>query len=225
MSIPFDEEPWEAQVNSMLAGLPEIEPPAGFIDSALDHRPLHAGRILVGLLSISLAAVLASIATGAVGRTQITPRLDDLALRHNSAVQAGVLGGSQVDVDYPVEMPVDMPDGFQRTRNLAAEDIRQAVYGRGDESVSVFVQEGTVQWDGLPSDGLTRIDGLTAWVDDARLLTVVEASNSVVTIVGLPADEVAEVLDGVPRTGPTVGQRAQDTVNAITRQLGFPDLG
>lgn len=220
----FTEEPWEADIGAMLGGLPQVEPPNGFFDAALDHRPLHAGRLLGGLMAASVVAVVLSVATGAVGRSRIAPAIDELADRHSVAVQAGVFGSGHSDVGYRIETPVAMPDGFERTRNIAVEDLRQAIYAKGDESVSVFVQGGRLNWSALPSDGLTEIDGRKAWVDPSKLVTIVEASEDVVTIVGLPAEDVGEVLAEVPRTGPSVGQRTRNLVEAITEQLGYPHL-
>ncbi len=224
-SAQFDEEPWEAQIGSMLAGLPDVEPPTGFIDSALDHRPLYSGRTFAALMAVSVVAMVGSVATGVLGRAEVTPSVDDLASRHTTTVQAGVFGTSETDVDYRIETSVDMPDGFERTRNIAAEDLRQALYARGDESVSVFVQEGRVQWESLPEAGLTEVDGMTAWFDEARRITVVEASDNVVTIVGLPIEEAALVLETVPDREVSPLDRVQDAVNAITSQLGYPSLG
>lgn len=223
-SAPFEEEPWEAQIGSMLAGLPDVDPPTGFFDAALDHRPMYAGRVFTGLMAVTVVALVASISTGILGRTEITPSVDDLASRHSSTVQAGVFGTSETDVDYRIETSVSMPDGFERTRNIAAEDLRQAVYARGDESVSVFVQEGRVQWEALPEAGLTEVDGMTAWFDQTRRITVVEASDNVVTIVGLSIDEAAMVLESVPNGERSPMERVHDAINAITSQLGYPSL-
>lgn len=224
-AIPSEEEPWEREIGALLGRLPPVDPPAGFIDSALDHRPLHAGRILVGLLALSVVALLASVATDAAGRTRVAPQIDQLAQRHDNLVRAGVIGSLSVEAEDPVETGVDMPEGFERTYDLEAEDIRQALYARDDQAVSVFVQSGRVRWDSLPPGGMTEIDGVTAWVDEERRVTVVEASNRMVTIVGLSGDQVGQVLDTVPRSDPTLLERAHRTVNAITDQLGYPDLG
>lgn len=218
-----EEEPWEADIGAMLHGLPMIDPPVGFIDSALDHRPKYAGRSVAMLCVLSLLAVGAAILTGAAGRTTVTPQIDELANRHTT-VQAGILGQTSGEVDYRIDTPVEMPDGFERTRNLAAEDIRQAFYASGETSVSVFVQDGPVRWDALPQDGMTEVDGLQAWVDDARKIVVVEASNNTVTIVGLPVGAVGEVLETVPRTEPSLVDRTQDLVESLVGQFGYPRL-
>ncbi len=225
MTGTFDEEPWEAEIGSLLAALPMVDPPAGFIESALDHRPLHAGRILTGLVAASLAAVVAVVATGAVGRSEVAIQIDDLTRRHETAVRAGVLSAPVGEVEYRVETPVELPPGYQRTRNLAVEDLRQALYARGDDSVSVFVQAGTLSWESLPPEGIRAIEGHRAWVDPERRVTVIETSEEIVTIVGLPSDELAEVLAGLPSAEPSFWQRLDDTVDAIVGQLGYPSTG
>lgn len=218
-----EEEPWEAEIGAMLGGLPMIEPPAGFIDAALDHRPKFAARTVAGLGMLSVIALVATVLTGAAGRTTVTPQIEELARRHTT-VQAGILGQTAGEVDYRIDTPVELPEGFERTKNLAAEDIRQAFYARGDTAVSVFVQDGQVQWDALPSGGLTEVDGLRAWVDEDRKIVVIETANNTVTIVGLPAEEVAKALQTVPRTEPSLADRTRGIVESIVGQLGYPGL-
>lgn len=222
MSEFIEEEPWEHQIGSMLGAMPMVDPPAGFIDSAIDHRPLHAGRTILALLALSLLAFSVSVATDAAGRSRVTPDFDELAQRH-TAVRAGVFPEG-LEVDYRVDTPVAMPEGFERTGNLAAEDVRQAVYANGNTAVSVFVQDGRPRWDSLAADGRREIDGLDVWFSPTLEVAVIEASNQTVTIVGLPESELADVLGAVPRGGSGVMDRIQRTVNSITEQLGYPDL-
>ncbi|MEM9132884.1 MAG: hypothetical protein AAF962_06000 [Actinomycetota bacterium] len=59
------DEPWEHEVAAALRGMPEIEPPVGFIDRAVDHRPLHAGRMAAALAAVALVALGASLSVGA----------------------------------------------------------------------------------------------------------------------------------------------------------------
>lgn len=221
MTSISEEEPWEADIGAMLGGLPMVDPPNGFIDAALDHRPKYAGRSVLALCVLSMVGVFAAVLTGAAGRTTVVPQVEELAQRHTT-VQAGILGPSTGEVDYRIDTPVEMPDGFERTRNLAAEDIQQAFYAGGDTSVSVFVQDGPVRWDALSADGMTEVDGLRAWVDDTRQIVVVEASNNTVTIVGLPLNDVGQVLQTVPRAEPSWFDRAQELVDSMVGQLGFP---
>ena len=63
-AVGLPEEPWEADVGALLGALPPVDPPEGFIASALDHRPLYAGRIVVGLLGgFAAMVVLAFVVT------------------------------------------------------------------------------------------------------------------------------------------------------------------
>jgi chemotaxis signal transduction protein len=71
---------------------------------------------------------------------------------------------------------------------------------------------------------LTEVDGLRAWVDDSRKIVVVEASNNTVTIVGLPADGVSQVLSTVPRSEESWFDKTQELVESVVGQLGFPRL-
>ena len=225
MSAGPDEEQWEVEIGKLLGALPPVDPPPGFIDAALDHRPLYAGRVLTGLLALSLIAMTAVIATDAAGRGRITPQIDELARQHEVVVRAGLLGSLTGEVDYAVETPVDMPAGFQRTHNLEAEDVRQAVYARGDEAVSVFVQDGLVSWDSLPAGNRIEIEGFAAWHDETRQTTLVQTSSETVLIIGMSNADVAEVLATIPRRAPTVLERLHRTINSITGQLGYPDVG
>ena len=222
--VDMNEEPWEDDIGALLRGMPEVEPPSGFFDAALDHRPLYSGRLMAGLVVLSAIAVTLAVATGAVGKSRVSPEIDELASRHSVGVEAGVFGIGDTIVDERIPTPVEMPEGFERSRNIAAKDLGQAIYSRGDEAVSVFVQEGQVNWDSLSSDGRMEIDGLQVWVDPNRAITVVGTTDDVVTIVGLPAEDLETVLAEVPRTGPTLGQRIHDLVAAITEQLGYPDV-
>ncbi len=61
------DEPWEQEVAGLLGRLPPVEPPAGFLARAVDHRPLHAGRTVV------LLAALAAAGLGVTVAVQPTP--------------------------------------------------------------------------------------------------------------------------------------------------------
>lgn len=83
----FPDEPWEAEISSLLSGLGPIEPPPGFIDRAIDHRPLFAGRSLVGLLIAAAVSFGATFALGAFGEPRLVPDLSTLTA--GAAIQSG----------------------------------------------------------------------------------------------------------------------------------------
>jgi len=108
----FPDEPWEADISSLLSGLGPIDPPPGFIDQAIDHRPLFAGRSVVGLLASAAVVFGATFALGAFGQPRLVPDLSTLtagaAVQNSSSAsvfrQPGVLeldelpGGERIDL-------------------------------------------------------------------------------------------------------------------------------
>lgn len=109
----FPDEPWEAEISKMLSGLGSVEPPPGFIDQAIDHRPLFAGRALVGLLAAAAVVFGATFALGAFGQPRLVPELSTLtagaSVQNSSSAsifrQPGVVeldelpGGERIDLN------------------------------------------------------------------------------------------------------------------------------
>lgn len=214
------EEPWEADIGTLLQQLPPVDPPAGFIDAAIDHRPLHAGRILAAMMVLTVSVIGLVAATGVLERAGVVPPIDDLVVRHDLAARAGFSADGEA-----AESPVALPDGFRPEGSVAVEDLRQAVYARGDESVSVFVQEGRVNWSGLPDGGLTEIGDLPAWVDRGRRIAVIETAGSTVTVVGLDPEELTSAVEGVPRSSGGLGGRFGDLAEAVVETFGYAPVG
>lgn len=214
------EEPWEADVGALLQQLPPVDPPAGFIEGAIDHRPLHAGRILTAMVAVTVAVIGLVAATGVIERAGVVPPIDDLVVRHDLAARAGFSAD-----DVTAESPVALPDGFRSEGSVAVEDLRQAVYARGDESVSVFVQEGRVNWSGLPDGGLTELGDLPAWVDRGRRIAVIETAGSTVTVVGLDPEELASAVEGVPRSSGGMQGRLSGLAEAVVETFGYAPVG
>ncbi len=224
MDTNFTEESWELEISSALGQLGMVDPPSGAIEQAMDHRPKYSGRALLGLTGCALLAVFIAVLTGSVTHSKVSPDVDVLAEQHK-AVEAGVLPGlGNFGETAPVETPLNMPDGYERTADLAGEDVVQAVYGRGDQSVSVFVQPGQANWDSLSSDGRTVIAGNEAWIDESEEIVIVQTSDAVVTVVGLSVQEVDQVLASLDTGNDTVLAKVQDLVAELAGQLGFPNL-
>ncbi len=221
---PLTEEPWEAELSATLGQLPPVPPPAGFIDSAIDHRPLYAGRILAALAATTVILIALVAGTGVVERAGVVPPIDDLVVQHDVTARAGF--AAEADEDRAgIDSPLTLPEGFEQAGTVAAEDLRQAVYARGDESVSVFVQDGRVDWSGLPEGGLADLDGLPAWVDGERRIAVIEAAGSTVTVVGLAPEELQRTLEATPRTTAGFGERIGDLADAVAGVFGYAPAG
>ncbi len=227
------EEAWELEIAALLGGLDAVEPPEGAIARALDHRPLFAGRTAVLAGAAAVVAVVAAVGAGVFERSAVVPAVADLAERH-SAAEAGVLGSvvplpDSDDVTFEViddttEPIVELPEEFERKTTVAADQVEQAIYAAGDETVSVFSEPGTADFESLPAEGLRTIGGLSAWVDDEQSMVIVQAKASVVTIVGLNPSEVGELLAEHPELEASTMDRVAGWVNQATSQLGFPDL-
>ncbi len=222
---PMIEEPWEAELGARLRALPPVEPPAGFIDAAIDHRPLYAGRILAALATTTVLLVALVAGTGVVERAGVVPPIDDLVVRHDVTARAGFASEADEDETPGNDSPLTLPDGLEKAGTVTAEDLRQAVYARGDESVSVFVQDGRVDWSGLPEGGLTDLDGLPAWVDGGRRIAIIEAAGSTVTVVGLAPDELQRTLQETPRASTGLGERIGDLADAVAEVFGYAPAG
>ena len=214
------EEPWEAEIGALLGNLPAIDPPDGFLASAVDHRPLYAGRVLVALMAAAMAAVVATSVAGLTNHSLVTPDFDAFAQRHLAAQATFATSeAAAADGEGPL---VSVPEVYEVKADLIADDLRQAVYAMGGETVSVFVQEGHLDWDALPVAGRRRLGGDQAWVDEELAVTVVQAGDEIVTIVGLPSDQVAAMVAALPDKERSALDRLTVVVAALTRQLGFP---
>lgn len=84
----FPDEPWEAEISDLLGRLSMVEPPPGFIDQAIDHRPLFAGRSLAALTVAAAALFAGSFALGAFGQPRLVPELNTLTAG-SAVVQTG----------------------------------------------------------------------------------------------------------------------------------------
>jgi hypothetical protein len=224
------EEPWEGEISALLGAMPAVDPPEGFVAEALDHRPLHAGRTVAGLVLATIVVAMLSATSGLINHAAAIPEIAMLTSRH-SAAQAGVAGsGAGVEAepgDGGSQPPVSLPDTYHREATIEADDLRQAVYSREGETVSVFVQDGKVDWEALPDAGRVRIADEPAWVDEAGQVTVLEAGEQAVTIVGLPPEEVAALIaalppDEPPGPGRSLYERSVDVATKMAEQLGFP---
>ncbi len=220
------EEAWETEIGALLGALPDVEPPAGFIEAALDHRPLGALRTLAGLSFAVVVAAAASLVVGA-GGGRIFPQVDDLSERHVAAA-AGYgrddgESGERAGTGAPTAPSKSLVSrGYERAATIDSAELRQAVYARDGEVVSVFEEVGELDWDRLPAAGRTTLAGTEVWIDEERAITVVETRDGVVTIVGLSPDEVRELIVDLPTEAPSLAGRVDELAATIARQLGFP---
>lgn len=232
MTVPDDaigpEEPWEAEIGALLGAMPAVDPPDGFLAAAVNHRPLHAGRIMAGLLVATAAAV--AIALGLSSPSLVVPELDAMTQRHlaaqtdlpspDGAVDAdGEPAASELTADFLAARLAD----FEKVAVVDDDRPGHTVYRDQDgDAFSVFVQPGAVDWDGLERGVLTEIGGTRVWLDDERTATIVQVGGETVTIVGFPTDEIERLIADVPVDSRSLTDRATELASTIVSQLGLP---
>lgn len=226
------EEPWEADVAALLSRLAPVDPPQGFIEQALDHRPLFALRVLGGLGAVCVAVLGITYALGAFGQPSVVPEISSLTAQHSLASaglfpsenDASIEGSFKVVSGDDGDAAVVTAPGMDLLAILiAGEDLRQAVYEHDSTAISIFSQPGRVDFDDLPDGQRTVIDGIPAWVNPSNDIVVLDADNSVVIVMGLAPADVARVIEDIPGWSSPSGLTS--AVNSLTRELGFPDLG
>ncbi len=233
------EEDWEAGIAGLLGGLPKVDPPEGFIDKAMDHRPLYAGRSALVASLVSVVAAVVIFGSGILGDDVVVPDLEALVDRH-SFTEASLfdtvipLGSTDEDgyvfeliEDDPVaaDAPLRLPNGFELEASFKRRTLEQAVFTSGGDAVSVFQERGHVDFEHLVQEGLTKIDGVNAWTDPSRDLVIFQAAESTVTIIGLQPEmmgEVAATLD--PEFDLSTWSKVGQRINRVTRELGFTDV-
>ncbi len=197
----FDEEPWELEIAALLADLPEVEPPDGFIEAAIDHRPLHGGRAAVAVTGLCALAVSLIGIIGIAGPESVTPSLAQLATHHRLAAAATAAIGTSLDEnrDPAVLDPAVLDPAVLDP--AVVEAVRSAADFDGDTEVEVM-PPGPEPLD-LPTDFQHQGDLI---VDDVRQLVYAHGDEtvSVFTVEG-QADFGALGSDGLRRFGDVEG--------------------
>lgn len=215
----FDEEPWEAEIAGLLSGLPTIEPPPGFIASAVDHRPMFAGRTLLGLGLVAIVALVGALGVGAFDPDRVVPPIDSLQARHS----AGVAVQALLDAEEAGVPPVSLPEEFEPTGSYEDDEFSISLYESTQGAVSVFAQDGQLDWSKMPADGVDQVGGRPTWTDPEGQVAVFESSDSTVTVIGLSETHLADLLDGLSASGGLLHQ-ARQAASAISSELGFRPL-
>ncbi len=200
---PEVEEDWELEISALLAGLSPVDPPPGAIASAIDHRPLFAGRSLVGVAAAAVALGVGLGVTGALA-TDVRPQVDDLADAH-TAVEASFLNSV---------VPISADSGAA----VGAE----AVWEIDGEAVSMFREWGAIDPATMPDAEATRLAGYPAWVQGD--VVVAQVGEAAVTFVGADADTAAELLAETPMVELSWWNRLLVRVDDATSGLGFVEL-
>ncbi len=211
--IDHHEEPWEAEISSLLGAMGSVEPPEGFLDRAVDRRPAAAGRAVGALLFAVVALAAVGVATGLTGTARsISPDFTALETRHRAVdpTSSGVVDDPRGD------LPPGVPEGFVLVDRLDDGAWDHEVVARAGGAASVFRQAGTLDVAELGAAGERRTIGSTdVWVTHADVV-MFEHEDEVFVVVGLEVDELVEPAPS------SVTDRVGGFVGDLTRELGFP---
>ncbi len=219
----------EGRLSQLVRLLPIVSPPFGFIERVQRHGPVTrqraARRVRFGMANVvgTAAALVLVLGVATSNRTAaVSPQVRESVVAHADAeavVQTSPERGlgspmSSVGVFHMGPAPqlaeraaaYGLPSVFGKDFVLAAFGERpwaaQAVYSDGVHDLSVFVQQGSLNWDDLPEQAEpVLVGGRPAWhlVDGSRDILIVPRGAVVYTIVGpVPDDQLRLVGSAVP---------------------------
>lgn len=190
-----------AAVKGAVAGLPPVEPPAGFFEAMLERGSPRADAAVVDLASRRRLPRLA----GAVAAAVVA-----------AAAWVVVAGSAATPVRPPIEdVEVALVGTAPQSDGVDLVDVAGA-------RVALLRQDGDVDWDELPHGTRGRAGGADTWIDltsDPGVARVVVArAGRVCTLVSddLPADALLEVgLDELPPADDGLVARARRAADAL----------
>jgi hypothetical protein len=224
-------------------GFGEVEPPRDYIDRVLArmHRRQQTRFGLVSLVAVAAIWIVILIIGASLTIPEITPPVSDFVDQHEIAsadpdrlpqVEDVLRIDSEAsDIHPPYVLPEDLTATYQRVAAYDKGDgIFQGLYRSDEGTVSLFEQEGSLDWDDLPADGeRTEIGGRSAWVghlpgDDGvlRSVVVIPEYPVVYTLVTEDAATAEHVAPELPEPQDyTFGDRARQSVDNLARRLGL----
>ncbi len=239
----FVEEPWESSISQVLSRMESVDPPPGLFESALDRRPLFAGRTVSAWVFCAVLVTGAAVTWANRGPWAATP-VSDLASTHAlamsdlSRVQADT--GSVEPLPSGVEalLPEDRvvvaagadgeSDDASRFAIPGAEFVAAVSGGeQGEEMVSVYRVDRGTDIRALTTDEWIEVDGHRVWMrpkaeQDTGVAVV--AGRETWLLAGLDPDRV--MADARPSGPPGFGWRHElrQLATDISADLGFPQI-
>lgn len=200
---PDAEEAWELEIAALLSGLEPVDPPTGAIASAIDHRPLFAGRSLLGAAA---AALVLGAGLGFSGRlaTDVRPQVDDMADAHTT-VEASFLSSV-------------VPLGANPGADVGAE----AVWEIDGQPVSMFREWGAVDSTAMADAEHLELSGYPVWIQGD--VVVAQVGDSAVTLVGADVASAAAILSQTEASEASLWTRLLVRIDDATAGIGFVEL-
>lgn len=228
-SVCQDEFAEVISARDLIRDLGEVDPPTGFIDGliARDRRRRRSRQLgIIGLLTLAGAWVLLLVVGAGLALPSVEPPLGEFVREHVQVTPETELG------DVSLKPPFLAPEtvaGLELTSVTQGDnDGVHLVYRSADgTSVSVFEQEGLLDWDALPEGGSeARLAGRRSWLAaDAgdMSVVVVPGETFVYTIIGPSEGDttvaVAEALPDPPAF--SLGARVRRGFRSVIERFGL----
>jgi hypothetical protein len=231
----------------LVRSLGEVEPPQGYLDRLIDSRRFSPRLGLVGLVTLAAAWVLILAIGVGITLPDVSPPVDQFAVQHDTLEDL---------VAEPDRLPT-RTDGFERvtSEQLAARheryqapesldsvydrvgvyddgEVVQVLYSDGAVGVSLFEQQGSLDWAALPDGGEeVDVDGTRAWTrttpgtdgGPAETVLVVPKGAVVYTLVSEGSrEELIALAESLPDTEPfSLSERAGRNFRELARRFGL----
>lgn len=236
--------------------LGEVEPPQGFLDKLATRGGSRVSPRagLVALVALAAAWILFLAIGVGVTLPDVSPPVDRFAEQHVAVAQEddgplpersdGFRRMATADLDdldapyvAPASLaPADRQGELARLAGYDGDGAVQVLYSDGETEVSVFQQEGSLDWAALPDTGdRRRLDGRDAWVgtvtaaggDAESAVVVVDRGSVVYTVVTDANVDAALTVAGELPDPPaySFGQRAQKNLEELARRIGLGAAG
>lgn len=198
--------------------------PTAVVHDLSSHRAPAGRRLSRPVLAGAVAVAAALVAVGLVvvrgdggGEDPFVPPVTEFASRHDAMADLVASGATEVppmpggfEALDPAEMgddaPAELPSGFERMAGFAGPDgTMHVIYTHDDMAVSVYRQQGAVDWAGLPESGTPmEMEGAPAWLHTAETprgveeIMVLQDGDTVYTFVAaVPHDAMVSVVEDV----------------------------
>jgi hypothetical protein len=232
-----------ARVRQLVRDLPPVDPPFGVLERmVLDLRRFRPSRTMVSATwgAAAAAVVLVVALAPSVTPPEVVPDVEALAARGEVVATEPIAAVAPADDGYetvPVDdLDVEVPDeidGAEVAAAYEADDITQVVYGEGEAATSVFVQDGSLDRDGLAAGGeRATVAGDPAWRStiatparggpDALDVVVVDRGDVVVVVVSATVSDAVEAeLDEFDRPEAAWSDGVVDACGGVVETFGF----
>jgi hypothetical protein len=240
------------QARFFVRQLGDVEPPQDFVDKLVSSGgPRFSPRLgLAGLVALAAAWILFLAIGVGVSLPDVSPPVDEFAEQHVAVADQAdadlpersdgfrrVPMAELDDLDAPYTAPAtlasdnDEGPGFDRVAAYDNDGSLQVLYSDGETRVSVFQQEGVLDWGTLPSSGdRDGAGGAAAWVGTPSVIgegtpsvVVIDKGSVVYTVVtdAPPAAAVTVARDLPDPPSYSIGQRAQKNLEQLARRVGL----